>query len=183
MASFESVAVQSLRGRLADLARRPSLHLRVLLSHLRLDAALASGVDPDSDPALALRATQLLGGRYRRRLAASIEHLVEELEADRAYRLSAAVPVVRDQAAEARGTLLSLAEVLRAVKTVQPRGVAMADALMRDPASPLYLRTARGALQLRAGSALDCLLGERWARVETPPVSAESSDGGARGDR
>lgn len=83
--------------------------LRALLFRGRLDAQLAAGLDPQSDPALALRAKRLIRARNRRRLARSVEHLIEEVDADRNWWLSAAVPFLRDQVVEARGTLMALA--------------------------------------------------------------------------
>jgi hypothetical protein len=101
-------------------------------------------------------------------LAVSLERLIKELDADRGWWFSAAIPFMRDQAAEARGTLLLLARALRTAERVHPRGVAMVDKLLRDPSSsPLYVRTARGALQLRAQTALACLV----------PTSAWSGNG------
>jgi hypothetical protein len=108
----------------------------------------------------------LLRPRYRRRLAGSVERLVDELDADRRWRLSPAVPFLHDQVAEARPSLLSLAHALRAAERVRPRGAAMVLMLLEDPASPLYTGTARGALQLEAQTALDCLLGQRQAWAE-----------------
>jgi hypothetical protein len=151
----------------ADLARRPALKLRVFIRRTRLDEELAEGIDPGSRPALALRAIQLVRPRYRRRLAGSVERIVADFDADRGFWLSAAVPFLRDQVAEARGTLLALANALRTAERVHPRGVALVSRLLLDPASsPLYVRSARGALQLKAQAALDCLLSERQAREE-----------------
>lgn len=158
MASVDSAASRPLGRRLADLARRQALKLRVFAWRTQLDEELARGVDPGSRPALALRAAQLLRPRYRRLMAASLERLIEELDADRDWRFSPAIPFVRDRVGEARGTLLSLAEALRAAEHVQPRGVATVSNLLNDPASPLYVGTARGALQLQAQAALDYLL-------------------------
>jgi hypothetical protein len=105
----------------------------------RLDAQLAAGLDPQSDPALALRARQLIRARSRRRLARSVEHLVEEVDADRNWWLSAAVPFLRDQVVAARGTLTALAGALRDAEPISPRGVAITSRLITDPASPLYV--------------------------------------------
>jgi hypothetical protein len=160
VASGGSVAARPLGRRLLDLARRRQvLRLQVLVSRTRLAWELADGADPASRPVLAQRAAQLLRPRYRRRLAVSLERLIKELDADRGWWFSAAIPFMRDQAAEARDTLLLLARALRTAEQVHPRGVAMVDKLLHDPASsPLYVRTARGALQLRAQTALACLL-------------------------
>jgi hypothetical protein len=145
--------------------------LRVLLLRGRLDFELGAGADPRSDPALRLRARRLVSPRYRRRLAVSLQRLVEELDDDSASYLSSAVPVQRQHVAAARGTLLALAGALRDVDSVNPRGVAMTLRLITDPASPLYSGTAID-LQSKAQSALDHLLAgsHPWCELpQTPP--------------
>jgi hypothetical protein len=180
---MDSVADRPLAQRLADLVRSQLLEVRVAATRTRLDERIAAGVRPDSRVELALRADQLVRPRYRRRLASYVEGLVAEFDADRGWWLAAPVPYLRPQVAEARSTLLSLAQVLRHAERVRPRGVAIVSRLLWDPASsPLYVRTARGALQLHAQTALDHLLGQRQARWESgaaaPPATQGGSDGG-----
>jgi len=133
----------------------------------RLDSELAGGVDPRSRPTLALRAEQLVRRRCRHRLAISVERLVRQVDAERGYWLSAAIPFLHDQVAEARETLLAIVEALRATKPIQPRGVAMVAQLLMDTAtSPLYVASVHGALQLRAHAALEHMFAERHPRFE-----------------
>jgi hypothetical protein len=177
--SVESVSAP---GGLVDLARRPALSLRVFVWRSRLDDELAAGADPGARPALALRAAQLVHPRHRRKTAACVERLVEDFDADRGWWFSAAIPFLRDQVADARGTLLSLAEAVRAAERVEPRGMALLSRLLRDPASsPLYVRTARGALELKAQTALAYLVGERQARPGAGSATAWSTRGGSHG--
>ena len=133
----------------------------------RIDAKLARGADPEGDPALARRARQLTRARSRRRLAASVDRLVAEVDYDPGGRLSSAVPVRRDQVAEARATLVAIAGALRDLDSVDPRGVALVLRLITDPASPLYSGTGR-ALRLEAGEALERLLAESHPWCELP---------------
>jgi len=165
--------------------RRPSATawLRAMVFRGALDGRLAAGLDPDSDPALALRARRLIRSRNRRRLARSVEHLVEEVDADRNWWLSAAVPVLRDQVVEARGTLVALAGALRDAEAVTPRGVAMTLRLLTDPASPLYVRTATGALQLQATAALEALLADSQPWCGLPQAPRLPTLRGADGER
>jgi hypothetical protein len=136
-----------------------ALRLRVMLAQPELNRDLAAGLDPRADPALSLRASQLLRPKRRRSLASALERLVAE--ADRGQRgFTAAVPIYRDQVEMARGTLLSLADALRNAEEVHPQGVAMAWELVSDPYSPLYVRTAAGALHLRAEDARHRLLND-----------------------
>jgi hypothetical protein len=142
----------------------------------RLDAELAAGADPESDPALARRARRLTSARYRRRLAVSVERLVDEIEADPGA-LSSAIPVRREQVAEARVTLLSIAGALRDVDAVGPRGVALTLRLITDPASPLYSSTTE-ALQHKAREALNCLIAgsQPWSALPPgPPLPSRGS--------
>jgi len=124
---------------------------------------------------LELRAAQLLRPRYRRQLAAGLDERV--LAALRGPRWSSAVPVVREQIAEASGTLLSLAQVLRASESVHPQGVAMVLSLLHDGTSPLYVRTASDALERQARLALDCLVGQPWVSSAGLCPSAGGSNG------
>jgi hypothetical protein len=156
-----STAANQLQGRrFAGLGRRAGLKLRVFMRRSRLDGELAAGVDPQSTAILERRAAQLLRPRYRRRLAAGLDERL--MAALRGPRWSSAVPVVREQIAEASGTLLALAQVLRASESVHPRGVAMVLGLLHDGTSPLYVRTASDALERQARLALDCLVGQPW---------------------
>lgn len=77
-----------------------------------------------------------------------------EYDAGSGWRLTASVPIVREQVGEARETLLELATVLRGDGPVDPRGVALLDGLLTDSSSPVYVRSAGGALKLKAQSAL-----------------------------
>jgi hypothetical protein len=136
------------------LARGPALWIRVQWSHRSLDDRLVAGSDQASDPALAMRAARLRSARYRRRLAASIERLMQEPRADRWSGMSAAVPVVRDQVTAARDSLSLLARMLRGAEDVRPRGVAMVERLLTDANSVVYTDSARGALELQVQAAL-----------------------------
>jgi hypothetical protein len=143
--------------------------IRAALFRGRFDAQLAGGADPQSDPAVA-RARQLTRRRYRRRLAASVQRLVEDLDADPGSYVTSAVPFRLDQVAEARGTLLSVAGALRDVEQVDPRGVAMTLRLITDPTSPLYVPAAGGTLRLRAQAALRRLLAQSQPWCDLPEV-------------
>ncbi len=151
-------------GPVAPPARRGSirgfaLRLWVLLRHRRLDEDLRAGIDATGRPALELRAEQLTRPRYRRRLAAAVDSLIEDYHGHRAWLLSPGVPYIRHQVGEAHGVLLAIAEALREAVTIKPRGVAEADRLLRDTTSPLYLERDQESLQAQAHDALDHLVG------------------------
>lgn len=162
---------------LAILAMRQALRPAAFVHRFRLDAELAAGADPRSHALLELRAGQLVRSRYRRRLATSVERLVRDVDAGRGYWFSAAIPFLHDQVAEARETLLAIAATLRAAEEVRPRGVAMvAQLLMDTTTSPLYVASARGALQLEAHAAVECMLGERRPWFKVGPDGRHSLD-------
>jgi hypothetical protein len=81
--------------------------------------------------------------------------------------------VVRAQVVEARASLLFIAHLLRFADRVRPRGVAIVDRLLTDGGSALYLRSARGAVELQAQAALDHLVGAQRA---TPEAWFSTSD-------
>lgn len=176
MASIHFTPGEYRAGQPGHSVRRRLPRVRVILSRGRLDAEIAGGAHPKSDPALALRARQLIRPRYRARLAASLEHLVDDAAGDPGTYVSSAVPFQLDQVTEARGTLLSLAGALRDVDRVQPRGVALTLRLITDPVSPLYSGTGR-ALRRQAQAALDHLLAGSHPWCELPAAPPMPSDG------
>jgi hypothetical protein len=153
---------------------RRALRARVRWSQWTLDASLVLGIDPASDPALALRAAQLRSPRNRRKLAACVERLAREPDVP-AGGISAAVPIARAQVAEARDSLLYLADLLRHADEVRARGIAMVERLLSDASSVIYTRSARGALELQLQTALDCLVGGRDA-TQGPAFSISNVD-------
>jgi hypothetical protein len=117
-----------------------------------------------------VRAGQLRSTRHRHRLAASVEALVHAADEARTGA-TAAVPVVREQVAEARDSLSLLAGLLRGAETVEPRGVAIVQRLLTDGGSVLYSDTSRGAAELQVRAAIDWLTEER--STPAPPHEAQ----------
>jgi hypothetical protein len=181
VASVGPAAPEAVSRRFTGLARRLALTLEVFFRRLQLDEELASGLDPAGHPARAFRAAQLICPRYRRRLATSLERLVDDVDGERQFRFSPAVPFQHDQVAEARSILLSIARTLRSAERVRARGTALVLMLLEDPASPLYSGTARGALQLQAQTSLDYLAGQRQPNQERWPGTTSLTAGGPNG--
>ncbi len=172
------MARPSLTERIARFARRGALRLRVWWSRWSLDNELAAGVDPASNPALCLRAAQLGSPGHRRRLAGCLERLVGESEVDRLGGLSAAVPVVRAQVAEARQSLLLMADLLRSADRIRPRGIAAIERMLTNGGSILYVDSARGAVELQVRIVLDWLVVEEESTPEAwfPAASVGSGE-------
>jgi hypothetical protein len=101
----------------------------------------------------AVREARMTSPRARQRLAKGLENVVARAEQGYAP-FSAAVPVPRDAAGEARGALLDLAERLRAPRRAHPDGVLLARELLLDGAGPLYAPERPGALRADALQAL-----------------------------
>jgi hypothetical protein len=128
--------------------------LRVLLNRPGLDARLAADESPSGDPALALRAAQLVGSRTRQSIARGLERALTQ--AGR-RGISAAAPVDRRAVNAARPYLAQLVEVLRSSRPVAPRGVAQALRLLTNVPSPLYAPAEPSELRFAAGQALRSL--------------------------
>ena len=121
-------------GRGEAMSRRtPAFGVKPAPPDARIDAR---DENPRSDAGVPYRARRLVSIRTRRRIAASLELICDgrpELA-----RLSAAAPVDERAVEIARPALLQLARALRSRAGVEPRGVALAYALVTDPYSALY---------------------------------------------
>jgi hypothetical protein len=117
------------RGRLLSLAAR--------LRGAGLDRQLAVGVEPWRSPLHATRARQLTSHRNRRRLARSLERLIEEAESPR-HGLTAVVPPAPARVREARPQMLTLSARLRGDRPVAARGIAVLKDLLSDGGGPFY---------------------------------------------
>ena len=122
----------------------------------RLDAALAAGASPDATVALALRAQLLVRMPVRRDLARAARRIlaaaVREAAGDRLP-----VPVCRDRVRDCAEELEDLISRLLTAGPVSVRGVAQAQSLLADGASPIYHRASRDNLRARVLAATDAL--------------------------
>lgn len=113
------------------------LRARVLARRGALDEALAGGASPSGTAALALRARQLVSTDSRRRVAASIEQLVDMAELA-PCPLVTPIPIARREILQLRPSLLGLAAYLRTDRPVYAQGVARLWVLLTDGTSPVY---------------------------------------------
>lgn len=142
------------RSRTSELA----LRARVLIHAHRLDAMLLEGADPAESPELAARARQLTSMSYRQALAQSIEQILTVAEGR--AKLAAALPsVAKHDIVAARAALVGLIQALVAEQTVEPAGVVLAERLLADGLSPLYVEGAHDALRHAASAATAALEG------------------------
>src|SRR5207244_8232903 len=93
---------------------RIRLRLRVARQRTRLDAALAEGDDPDTDPALALRARQLTALATRRAIANAITNILDAAEEHPSKWAPGGPrpPLQRDQIVASQDALLRVADHL-----------------------------------------------------------------------
>ena len=121
------------------------VRMRVLMQRTRLDRALAEGTDPMLSDELMLRAGQLTGANYRRALADTFDEVICIAEGQ-SPRLTSSPPLARREVRAARAALLDLSRSLREDAPVNPAGVALAERLLTDGLSPLYLESGHDAL-------------------------------------
>jgi hypothetical protein len=115
---------------------RPWDLLRARVLAPALDRCLAGGQPPESTRLLATRAQVLVRPDERQAVARNWEHLlrVTRCPSGRLRRL----PLCRDRIGEAEPVVRVMLGALVAPVPVPARGVAMATALLRDGAGPLY---------------------------------------------
>jgi hypothetical protein len=126
--------------------RRPALTaLRARLGAPRLDRQLSAGTVSWRSPAHAARSLQLTSDRRRRRLARSLERLIELTEKPPPFH-GAVVTPRREQVGEAKPLIVAIAVRLRSGAPVDARGIAYLRELLCNGDSPVYARAAAGAL-------------------------------------
>jgi len=133
-------------------AERPSLRARLTARwHPRaLDHALAGGVPPEANTALALRARELTELERRRSIAGAIRRVVRESR-EGAPHAPARIRPDRSRVTAASTELSALADTLAEPGPVTASGVAQAWILLTDGTGPLYNPYSRTGL--RAGAA------------------------------
>lgn len=128
--------------------------LRARWFHLELDRALAAGVSPDTEVALAVRANLLIGRSQREGLARSLHYLVRR--SNRRPSITKA-PIRRRAVEAAADDLGQLATRLLTPSSVDARGVAQVRLLLTDIKSPIFSSDVAGALQSRIAAAIQAL--------------------------
>jgi hypothetical protein len=150
----------------ASLAARLSARLRFAT----LDESLAAGEEPESRPALTLRAGRLIAPRMRRRLARSLRRCVDMARRPRAQRApwpaaQPPLPAAGPHVVHAAEELLALADRLEGHEPVDVRGVALTCVLLTDGAGPLHRNRGAAALAAAARAAAEALAPHTPARA------------------
>lgn len=118
----------------------------------RLDRALAAGIPPEADVALALRAEELTELNRRRTIADALRQLMREAR-EGAPLEPARIRPDRRRVASASEELSALAETLEDPGPVAASGVAQAWILLTDGTGPLYNPYNRTSLRTGAARA------------------------------
>jgi hypothetical protein len=122
----------------------------------RLDLALAAGMPPEADPAMALRARRLTDLACRRSIAETLRRFVREAHEGAAPSLVRIFPS-RRRVRSASDQLSQLANTLAEPGPVSAHGVAQAWLLITDGSGPLYNPSSPASLRDRVLSAAEDL--------------------------
>jgi hypothetical protein len=122
-----------------------------------LDDRLLAGERPEASRQLMARSALLLEPGYRSDVASAFRRMVDDAQHARRIFLKAQVPLRELEIVRARSQILDLADQLDTAAPVNPRGVILADRLLRDGESPLFSdrgESVEAAIE-RARAALD----------------------------
>lgn len=111
--------------------------LRIRLRRDGLDRRIAAGEDPQGDADLGRRAAQLAEPDTRRRIAATIDRVIDDAAAPPAP-FSSKMPLARGAIVTCAPRLCQIAGRLEGNGAVAARGIAQAAMLVREGDSPLY---------------------------------------------
>jgi hypothetical protein len=131
-----------------------------LLARIRartLDDRLLAGERPEASRQLRARSAVLLEPAYRSEVAAALMDALDAAEHAKRIFLKAQVRLREPEIIAVRSEIRDLAEQLEADSAVDPRGVILADRLIRDGDSPLFwpCNDSVGSAVEEARSALD----------------------------
>ena len=118
-------------GRLTDLFSKRSVDDRLLSGELSFDTGEGRK-----------RAEQLTSPRHRAKAAEALRDLVVEAQKPRSSLFNANLRIQRYLIRENQPLILTLARELEELPQVDPRGVILADRLIEDGESPVYITEA-----------------------------------------
>jgi predicted metal-dependent hydrolase len=118
-------------GRLTDLFSKRSLDDRLLSGELSPDTGKGKR-----------RAEQLVSERHRAKCAEALRDLVREAQNPRSSLFNANLRIQRALIRDSQALFLTLAREIEELPDVNPRGVILADRLIEDGESPVYITEA-----------------------------------------
>jgi hypothetical protein len=128
----------------SSLSAGPEPRLRErLLARLRarsIDESLLAGGSHNGNPVTLARRSRLLDRRYRAMLARALRKMLEAARRRQLSPFVAQIPLQLQEVLETEPLILTLATELEEEERVSPRGVILAERLIRDGDSPVYWR-------------------------------------------
>jgi hypothetical protein len=106
-----------------------------------IDDRLLAGQPAEGDPVTLARRARLLDRRYRAGLAQGLRRMLEVARRRQLSPFLAQLPLQVREVLETEPLILALAADLEDEEGVSPRGVILADRLIRDGDSPVYWRS------------------------------------------
>jgi hypothetical protein len=106
-----------------------------------IDDRLLAGRPADGDPVTVARLSHLLDPRHRAAIAKGLRKMLGVARGRRLSPFLAQIPLRVREVLEMEPLILTLARELEEEENVNPRGVILADRLIRDGDSPLYWRS------------------------------------------
>jgi hypothetical protein len=113
----------------------------LILARIRgraIDDKILNGEVTDGNPVVIVRRARLISQRYRSAVATALRKLVSAAQHPNQKMFPAEIPLRSDVILESEPLILTLAEELEHEEAVSPRGVILADRLVRDGDSPVY---------------------------------------------
>jgi hypothetical protein len=120
---------------------RVSDRIRARVFARAIDEKLLNGGAANGSAVVIVRRALLLNPRYRSRVAAALRKLIAAARRRDRNIFVAQVPIREDEIVESEPLILTLADELEHEERVSPRGVILADRLVRDGDSPVYALT------------------------------------------
>jgi hypothetical protein len=120
---------------------RVSDRIRATVFARAIDEKLLNGGPANGSAVVIVRRARLLNPRYRSRVAAALRKLIAAARRRDRNMFVAQLPLREDEILESEPLILTLADELEYEKRVSPRGVILADRLVRDGDSPVYALT------------------------------------------
>jgi hypothetical protein len=118
----------------------------LILARIRgraIDDKILNGEVTDGNPIVIVRRARLISHRYRSAVAIALRKLVSAARQPRLKMYAAEIPLRADEVLANEPLILTLAQELEHEEAVSPRGVILADRLIRDGDSPVYVSLPR----------------------------------------
>jgi hypothetical protein len=106
-----------------------------------IDDRLLSGGESDGSPVVLVRRAQLLQRRYRAAVAAALRRMIDAARRNEPSFFAARLQLKAPEVLASAPLILTLADELEHEESVSPRGVILADRLVTDGDSPVYMPT------------------------------------------